>query len=154
MLSVLSCGHLDGAHLVLAAAALAPPAVKQTILLGTVPAPMGALPQAGSSQPPLPLLCWWHMARVHGASFPGCLLDRFARGCLPSLCQPLFCLLASGKRLLLRGVLLLLLHRACPLWQTGPAGGLHGCPAPRQDPGQAPLLAQPLAPLLPQEQEG
>ncbi|NWH38718.1 FA20C kinase, partial [Chloropsis hardwickii] len=29
-----------------------------------------------SSQPPLPLLCWWHMARVHAASFPGCNMDR------------------------------------------------------------------------------
>lgn len=61
---------------------------------------------------------------------------------------------ASGQHLLLRGVLLLLLHRARSVRQAGPAGGLHGSPAARQSPGQAPLLAQPLAPLLPQEQEG
>lgn len=61
---------------------------------------------------------------------------------------------ASGQRLLLRGVLLLLLHRARAVWQTRPAGGLRGRPAARQSPGQAALLAQPLAPLLPQEQEG
>lgn len=46
MLSILFWGHLDGAHLELTAAAVAPPALGQTILLGPVPAPMGTLPQA------------------------------------------------------------------------------------------------------------
>lgn len=70
-----------GAHLEPAAPALAPPPLGQTVPLGTAPAPAWS-PAAGlcSSRLSLSLLCWWHVATVHGASLLVRLLDHPAWG--------------------------------------------------------------------------
>lgn len=60
----------------------------------------------------------------------------------------------SQQRLLLRGVLLLLLHGARPVREAGPDRGLAGRLPARPVAGQEEDVAQPLATLVPQAQEG
>lgn len=60
----------------------------------------------------------------------------------------------SQQRLLLRGVFVLLLHRARPVREAGPDRGLAGRLPARPGPGQKEDLAEPLATLVPQAQEG
>lgn len=62
--------------------------------------------------------------------------------------------LPSQQHLLLRRVLLLLLHGACPVREARPDRGLAGGLPARPVPGQEEDLAEPLAAFLPQAQEG
>lgn len=62
--------------------------------------------------------------------------------------------LCSQQRLLLWGVLLLLLHGARPVREAGPDRGLAGRLPARPVAGQEEDVAEPLATLIPQAQEG
>lgn len=84
-----------------------------------------------------------------GMSRTQCQLADPARG--PQLTAPST---HSQQHLLLRGVLVLLLHGARPVREARPDRGLAGRLPARPVPGQEEDLAEPLATLIPQAQEG